>query len=52
MCRPLCPPAAAAATDAWYDDPLGPLEERLTHLSRRPGDLDWDEEIGDDLLPE
>ena len=53
LCPP--PPAAAAAPpspDAWYDDPLGPLEQRLTHFSQRPGEDEWDEELGDDLLPE
>ncbi|KAF0300600.1 Intraflagellar transport protein 88 [Amphibalanus amphitrite] len=38
--------------DTWYDDPLGPLEQRMTHYSQRAAEDDWDDELGDDLLPE
>ncbi|XP_037080592.1 intraflagellar transport protein 88 homolog [Pollicipes pollicipes] len=45
------PPPQEEEIDAKYKDPLGPMHQRMLKEGKG-GDDDWDDEIGDDLLPE
>ena len=38
------------AADAKYKDPLGPMKQRMAKDGKNEDD--WDDDLGDDMLPE